>query len=128
LTWDNVGLDPKPGWVQVTKRKTKFARRHVPLSARARGILLELKKDATTYVFSKDGAPVNRLSPSNDFHLREAMKLPSDCVIHSCRHTFCTRLGEAGASAFAIQRLAGTARPSSANATYTRLTHNWKGQ
>lgn len=30
-----------------------------------------------------------------------------DCVIHSCRHTFCTRLGDTGADAFTIQKLAG---------------------
>jgi len=35
------------------------------------------------------------------------MKLPDDCVSHSLRHTYCTRLAEAGASAYQIQRLAG---------------------
>jgi len=30
-------------------------------------------------------------------------------VLHSCRHTFCSRLGERGASPFDIQRLAGHA-------------------
>ena len=39
--------------------------------------------------------------------LRDAMKLPDDCVVHSTRHTFCTRLGESGVGAFEIQRLAG---------------------
>jgi site-specific recombinase XerD len=35
------------------------------------------------------------------------MKLPDDCVVHSTRHTFCTRLGESGYDAFTIMRLAG---------------------
>jgi integrase len=39
--------------------------------------------------------------------MRDALLLPWDCVIHSTRHTFCTRLGERGADAFTIQRLAG---------------------
>jgi integrase len=39
--------------------------------------------------------------------LRDALKLPDDCVLHSCRHTFCTRLGAAGVSAFQIMALAG---------------------
>jgi site-specific recombinase XerD len=39
--------------------------------------------------------------------IRDKLKLPWDCVIHSCRHTFCTRLGERGADAFTIQKLAG---------------------
>jgi site-specific recombinase XerD len=54
------------------------------------------------------GSQLLRYWPSEQFHdLREEMGLPKDCVIHSTRHTFCTRLGEAGASAFVIQRLAG---------------------
>jgi len=32
---------------------------------------------------------------------------PADCVLHSFRHTFGTRLGETGADAFTIMRLMG---------------------
>ena len=39
--------------------------------------------------------------------VRETLKLPKDFVIHSLRHTMLTRLGEAGADAFAIMRIAG---------------------
>jgi hypothetical protein len=39
--------------------------------------------------------------------LREAMRLPAHCVIHSLRHTALTRLGESGAGAFEIMRIAG---------------------
>jgi len=39
--------------------------------------------------------------------LRKAMELPQDCVLHSCRHTFCTRLGSSGVDAFTLQKLAG---------------------
>ena len=35
------------------------------------------------------------------------MQLPTDCVIHSLRHTFLTRFGEAGADAFTIKKVAG---------------------
>ena len=35
------------------------------------------------------------------------MQLPKDCVIHSLRHTFLTRFGEAGADAFTIKKVAG---------------------
>ena len=35
------------------------------------------------------------------------MNLGDDMVLHSCRHTFCTNLGRAGADAFTIQKLAG---------------------
>jgi site-specific recombinase XerD len=39
--------------------------------------------------------------------VRTALKLPEDFVIHSLRHTMLTRLGEAGADAFTIMRIAG---------------------
>lgn len=39
--------------------------------------------------------------------VRTDLKLPQDFVIHSLRHTMLTRLGEAGADAFFIMRIAG---------------------
>lgn len=39
--------------------------------------------------------------------VRELLKLPADFVLHSLRHTFGTRLGEAGADAFTTMRLMG---------------------
>src|SRR4030095_16406270 len=38
---------------------------------------------------------------------RAALGLPKDFVLHSLRHTFLTRLGEAGVDAFTIMRIAG---------------------
>ena len=38
---------------------------------------------------------------------RGALGLPTAFVVHSFRRTFCTRMGEAGAEAFLIQRMAG---------------------
>lgn len=42
--------------------------------------------------------------------MRDAANVDKNCVLHSTRHTFCTRLGDAEASAFDIQRLAGHSR------------------
>jgi site-specific recombinase XerD len=39
--------------------------------------------------------------------MRQALKLPAAAVIHSFRHTFGTRLGEAGADAFSIVKTMG---------------------
>jgi integrase len=39
--------------------------------------------------------------------IRDKLKLPSDFVIHSFRHTMLTRLGEAGVDAFTIMKIAG---------------------
>jgi integrase len=133
LTWEHVGLEPKSGatlgWVYVEKGKSKYAKRHVPLTTRARGILEKIKEKlkskwvsdgndaedfqnhiAEKYVFpAKDNtSQLSRHWASEQFRvLRDAMKLPDDCVVHSTRHTFCTRLGESGVGAFEIQRLAG---------------------
>ncbi len=114
LTWEHVGLKPKQGaslgWVYIEKGKSKYAKRYVPLTARSLQILSAIKKSSTsTFVFPAEGGEqMSRHWPSEQFRkMRNAMKLPKDCVVHACRHTFCTRLGEAGADAFEIQRLAG---------------------
>ena len=39
--------------------------------------------------------------------VREKLKWSSEFVIHSLRHTMLTRLGESGASAFTVMRVAG---------------------
>ena len=39
--------------------------------------------------------------------VREVLGLPAEFVLHSLRHTFGTRLGEAGADAFTIMRIMG---------------------
>jgi len=39
--------------------------------------------------------------------VRTALGLPKDFVLHSLRHTFLTRLGEAGVDSFTIMRIAG---------------------
>ena len=49
-------------------------------------------------------------SPKKHKHkkvIRDDLQLPNDCVIHSFRHTFLTRFGEAGADAFTIKKVAG---------------------
>jgi integrase len=114
LRWDTVGLEPKQGsslgWVYVEKGKSKFAKRHVPLTVRARQILSDIKETSTSnFVFpAQDGGLLTRHVPSQQFHtLREAMRLPKDCVLHSTRHSFCSRLGLAGVDSYTLQRLAG---------------------
>ena len=82
----------------------------MPLTVRARSILEKMKKASSSrYVFpATDGGPLSRHWASEQFRtLRDAMMLPDDCVVHSTRHTFCTRLGESGCDAFTIMRLAG---------------------
>jgi len=60
-------------------------------------------------VFPGDGENAFLATSLNHQHqkVRATLGLPSDFVLHSLRHTFLTRLGEAGVDAFTIMRIAG---------------------
>jgi hypothetical protein len=63
------------------------------------------------YVFVMDTDPRKPASVSGVNHaherVRDVLGLPKEFVLHSLRHTFGTRLGEAGADAFTIMRILG---------------------
>ena len=69
------------------------------------------KADAkSAWVFPGDSPGAPFLTSSLDHQhseVRTALELPDDFVVHSLRHTMLTRLGEAGADAFTIMRIAG---------------------
>jgi integrase len=74
--------------------------------------MLKVRKDAaeSEWVFPGETLDAAILGTSLDHQhddVRTALKLPADFVIHSLRHTMLTRLGEAGADAFTIMRIAG---------------------
>jgi integrase len=115
--WANVHIEPAPGakygYIHIPKGKSKRAKRNVPLTGRVRAMLESRwaeHKGQSRWVFpSDDGSGPVSYSTVRDQHqvLREKLKLPADFVIHSMRHTFLTRLGESGAGAFEIMRVAG---------------------
>ena len=110
LEWRDVRLSPEPGFVQVREGKSRYARRAVPLTSRSRGMLDARRKLAQSLsVFAEgDGCAMLNTSLAHlHAKVRRALGLPAEFVLHSLRHTFCTRLGEAGTEAFLIQRLAG---------------------
>jgi integrase len=114
LEWPNVHTEPvgsaKFGFVHVQKGKGKNAKRNVPLTVRARAMLLARKSRSTSFrVFvDADGLPLRITSLDHQHErLRAALKLSGEFVLHSLRHTYRTRLGEAGADAFSIMRLMG---------------------
>lgn len=109
LKWEQVNFEER--WVYIPKGKSKFARRKIPLTKRAEKILRELPRDGEhVFILQK---PKRKRGITGDWlshafqRVRVKLELPEECVLHSTRHTFCTRLGEKGADAFAIQRLAG---------------------
>lgn len=113
LQRDHVTFDAdgNPESIRVVKGKSKYAKRDVPLTTRAASALKAcLAKSRSEWVFTGKGGKkhLTRHYPSEMFRVvRDAMNLDDDTVLHSTRHTFCTRLGNAGADAFTIQRLAG---------------------
>jgi integrase len=115
LQWPDVYLQPavraKFGYIAIRHGKSKNAKRNLSLTARA-AEMLKARKAATksAWVFPGDSPDAAILGTSLDHQhdaVRTALKLPQDFVIHSLRHTMLTRLGEAGADAFTIMRIAG---------------------
>jgi integrase len=115
LDWHDVHLDPvgaaRFGYIHVRSGKSKNAKRNLSLTPRVRA-MLETRLAAAkwlSYVFtSENGTGSLSVFTLEDQHsrVRRALKL-EECVIHSFRHTFGTRLGEAGADAFTIMRAMG---------------------
>jgi integrase len=115
LEWPQVRLDPangaKFGFLTVLSGKAKNRKsRNVPLSERAAAMLRQWGPRESGLVFRQGdgGTPLSesRLD-QRDARVRDLLKLPTDFVLHSLRHAFGARLGEAGADAFTIMRLTG---------------------
>jgi integrase len=100
----------KFGYLTVSSGKAKSKKsRNVPLSKRSVAMLRNHGPAAKGYVFHRpDGSPwPNSHLGYQHARVRTLLKMPSDFVLHSLRHTFGTRLGESGADAFTIMRLMG---------------------
>jgi integrase len=114
LEWPQVHLEPARGatlgYLRVLGNRSKNSRpRNIPLTARSVETLKSLSPAKQGLVFHRgDGSPLYQ-TWLNQQHsaLRTLLKLPVDFVPHSFRHTYGTRLGEAGADAFTIMRLMG---------------------
>jgi integrase len=114
--WDihlNKSNGAKFGYLQVRSGKSKNAKRAVSLTARASEMLHHrITSSESTWIFPGEGKTKSAafLATSLDGQhrrVRIALGLPKDFVLHSLRHTFLTRLGEAGVDAFTIMRIAG---------------------
>ncbi|MGB9073101.1 MAG: tyrosine-type recombinase/integrase [Terriglobales bacterium] len=112
LLTENVQFDDGlPVSIRVVKGKSKYSKREIPLTKRAAVALSAcLQQSRCAHCFTSKGGrrKLTRHYPSEQFRtIRDALNLGPDVVLHSTRHTFCTRLGMAGANAFTIQKLAG---------------------
>jgi len=122
LRWEDIRFEPvgaaKYGSLRVAKGKSKNAERALSLTAGASAVLFaRRKKSVSPFVFPGDSADAPLLVTSLDHLHRRTCEptvngkkqavFPREFVLHGLRHTFLTRLGEAGADAFTIMRLAG---------------------
>jgi integrase len=113
LEWRQVHLEPangaRFGYLHIAEGKSRYARRNIPLTDRARAMLEKRSGGSSCYAFpSGTGRPYN-VQSINHLHakVRTALRMPREFVVYSLRHTYGTRLGEAGADAFTIMRLMG---------------------
>ena len=96
------------------KLKTEKAVRDIPMSPRVRAILVSMKgTSANPHVWTgADGTlPLNQLTADGHFRQmkRAAHIIDRQCVLHSCRHTFGTNLGNNGVHIKTIMYLMGHA-------------------
>lgn len=118
MRWEDVNFRPAEkahyGYVHVPTGKTKYALRNVSMTARVRALLefrheqqAKQAKLAEVWVFpapTKSGR-VESLKSQHRAALKASGVKPF--VLYSLRHTMLTRLGEAMADPFAIQKIAG---------------------
>jgi integrase len=115
LKWTNVYLRPAVhaalGYIAIRDGETKNAKRNLSPTARAAEVLKARKAAVKSeWVFPTEAGDRPMLGTYPDrLHdrVRTRLGLPKDFVLHSLRHTMLTRLGEAGAAAFTIMRIAG---------------------
>ena len=115
LEWRHVRVVPAPGakfgHLHVTAGKTRNAKRNLSLTERVREMLETRRNaaDGAQHVFPADSGGPWLVSSLDHQHtkFRDLLGLPKEFVVHSLRHTMLTRLGESGADAFTIMRIAG---------------------
>ena len=115
LEWPNVHLEPvgraRFSFIHVRRGKSLNAARNVSLTPHVRATLLNRQASRTSVWVFTDGLGFGSISiytlEAQHKRMRGSLGLPADAVIHSFRHTFGARLGEAGAGAFEIMRAMG---------------------
>jgi len=114
LRWEYVSwTSGQQGTVQVTHGKTAAARRMIPMSPRVRSVLerrwYACKCLTEGWVWSA-ATQSGHIEPSTiKKQHKRALRLSGvrPFVLYSLRHTFLTRLGEAGCDAWTLARIAG---------------------
>ncbi len=115
IEWAHVRLVPavgaRFGYVHVPGGKSKNAKRNLSLTARVAAMLAgrRMARHKADLVFQgvADGPFLVSSLDHQHTEFRWLLGMPAEFVIHSLRHTMLTRLGESGADAFTIMKIAG---------------------
>lgn len=121
LQWADIHTEPVAGshygYLKVRAGKSAYAQRSLPLTQAVREMLERRHSLRSVWVFPTPNDPATARRGDEPYrgtsldHLhsgvRRALGLPREFVLHSLRHTMLSRLGESGADAFTIQRVAG---------------------
>ena len=101
--------------------KTSAARRTVPIPTSAlQALKAERMESNSLYVFHRrDGQPITKSAFRKMWEHTRKAKLDADITPHVLRHTYCTRLFEAGLDIKEIQYLMGHADPEMTLRVYT---------
>jgi integrase len=98
------------GTIFIPRGKTKYARRHVPMTQRVNAIMeLRVEGKAQPDWLFPAGTKSGHVATVDSWH-QKALKnaeITDHFVLYSLRHTYGTRLGETRAEAFTIQKLMG---------------------
>ena len=121
IRWEHVRFQPAGdatyGYIHNPRGKTARAKRNLPMTRRVQEIMerrhVEAGEPGAGYVFprnanSKEHVPYDTINSQHDVTVSALTSLKR-FRLYDLRHTFLTRLGEAGADAFAIQKVAGHA-------------------
>jgi len=119
IRWEYVRFQPAGdamyGYIHNPRGKTARAKRNLPMTKRVQAIMerrhVEADKPVAGYVFprndsGKEHVPYDTINSQHDVTV-SALKTVKRFRLYDLRHSFLTRLGEAGAHAFAIQKVAG---------------------
>jgi integrase len=117
MRWENVHFDPagdaRYGYIHNPSGKTKAAKRNIPITPRVKEILEARHELASTprWGFVFEGKEPETQVSYNIIQKRHGRVLTKTHAkkfrIYDLRHTYLTRLGESGADAFTIMKLAG---------------------
>jgi integrase len=109
LEWRQVYLKTGDAYITVKAGHAKNGKaRSVPLTRRAQALLAAISGRQSLVFGNSEGVRLyHTWLCQQHVRVRELLGFPVDFVLHSLRHTFGSRLGNAGAEAFAIMNLMG---------------------